>query len=70
MTDVPGCADFVEDGVTGWIVPEEDTIRLAEAIIAACHADLGQMGRAARRKVETQASARWWLGVSTIFTRA
>ena len=70
VTDVPGCADFVEDGVTGWIVPEEDPSRLAEAIIAACHADLGQMGRAARRKVETQASAKMVARrVNDIYTR-
>jgi glycosyltransferase involved in cell wall biosynthesis len=70
VTDVPGCADFVEDGVTGWIVPAEDTSRLAEAMIAACHADLGQMGRAARRKVETQASAKMVARrVNDIYTR-
>lgn len=57
VTDVPGCADFVENGVTGWVVPSENVGGLAKAIMAACEADLDQMGLKARRKVELQASA-------------
>ncbi len=58
VTDVPGCADFVEHEVTGWVTPSEDITRLSQAILAACQADLNQMGRAARHKVEVQANAK------------
>ena len=31
-TDVPGCNDVVDDGVTGFVVPVEDWVSLADAI--------------------------------------
>lgn len=53
-TDVPGCRHFVEDGVTGLLVPPEDVEALARAIERlAADADLrGRLGAAARRQVE------------------
>jgi glycosyltransferase involved in cell wall biosynthesis len=56
VTAVPGCRDFVEDGVTGFVVPPEDPGALAEAIGHAAASDLGAMGNAARAKVEREAS--------------
>jgi glycosyltransferase involved in cell wall biosynthesis len=52
-TDVPGCRDFVEDGVTGRVVPAADASALADALVAlaADPARLGDMGAAARAKV-------------------
>lgn len=56
VTAVPGCRDFVEDGVTGFIVPPEDPGALAAAIGRAAGADLAAMGAAARLRVEREAS--------------
>jgi glycosyltransferase involved in cell wall biosynthesis len=53
-TDVPGCRDVVEDGVTGLLVPARDSVSLAQAI-GRLLADAGlrwQMALAARRRAE------------------
>jgi glycosyltransferase involved in cell wall biosynthesis len=34
-TDVAGCRDAVQDGVTGWLIPPRDAVGLADAIAAA-----------------------------------
>lgn len=52
VTDVPGCADFVVDGATGYVVASESVAALADAIGRASKADLAAMGVAARVKVE------------------
>lgn len=52
-TDVPGCRDFVRDGVEGRVVPPDDPAALARAI-AALAADPGaveRMGEAARARL-------------------
>ncbi len=51
-TDVPGCRDVVEDGVSGLIVPVKDSIALADAIIQlAENPDLRRkMGKAGRER--------------------
>lgn len=52
VSDVPGCSDFVEPGLTGWVVASGSVSALASAIEQASKADIGQMGRRARQKVE------------------
>ena len=52
VTAVPGCRDFVEHGVTGFVVPIEDSNALASAIGCAVGADLAAMGANAFAKVE------------------
>jgi glycosyltransferase involved in cell wall biosynthesis len=50
-TDVPGCRDAIEPGVTGMLVPAHDAYALSQAIAALlsdpkrCHA-MGRAGRA------------------------
>lgn len=53
VTDVPGCRQFVRNGVEGYVVPPEDPQALAEAIQKlAGDASLRQkMGQAARQRV-------------------
>ncbi len=55
-TDVPGCREIVEDGVTGLLVPPRESEPLADAI-AALLADpelCARMGRAARARAERE----------------
>ncbi len=53
-TNVPGCADFVRDGVEGMVVPPDDAEALTSVIIALAHdrERLEMMGRNARKRVE------------------
>ncbi len=55
-TDVPGCNDLIEDGVSGLLVPHNDWMKLADAIeaLAASAALRSRFGAAARRKVEAE----------------
>lgn len=55
-TDVPGCRDAVEAGVTGELVPAGDARALADAIagLLSDRERLRAMGRAARRKAEAE----------------
>jgi glycosyltransferase involved in cell wall biosynthesis len=52
-TDIRGCRELVEPGVTGWLIPARDPVALAEAIM---HADalgpsqLAAMGAAGRSR--------------------
>lgn len=52
-TDVPGCRDFVRDGIEGRVVPSDDAQALAAALVAlaAAPAEVTAMGVAARRRV-------------------
>ena len=52
-TDVPGCRSFVEDGISGIVVPPGDARALAAAFVklAADPQAVSRMGRAARAKV-------------------
>lgn len=52
-TDVPGCRDFVRDGVEGYVVPPEDAASLAARLrhLADDRALVQQMGRHARERV-------------------
>ena len=56
--DVPGCNDLVIDGVTGFLVPAENWIRLADAVdkLTAEPELRKRMGAAARAKVELEYS--------------
>jgi glycosyltransferase involved in cell wall biosynthesis len=53
-TDVPGCRDAIEKGVTGLLVPSRDTESLADAIrrLVEDRALCDSMGRAGRRRAE------------------
>jgi len=53
-TDVPGCRDAIEDGVTGLLVPVRDAKALAKAIISLLddRERCAEMGRAGRRRAE------------------
>ena len=53
-TDVPGCRQTVEDGVTGYLVPARDPEALAAAMLrlAADPARVAAMGAAARARAE------------------
>jgi glycosyltransferase involved in cell wall biosynthesis len=53
-TDVPGCNDLVEDGVSGFLIPQNDWMKLADSIeTLANSSDLrARFGAAARKKVE------------------
>lgn len=57
-TDVPGCRHFVEDGVTGLLVPPEDADALAGAIerLAADAGLRDRLGMAVRHKVQASHS--------------
>jgi glycosyltransferase involved in cell wall biosynthesis len=53
-TDVPGCRDAIEPGVTGVLVPAKDAVALAQAVVQLAE-DAGlrqQMGQAGRRLAE------------------
>ncbi len=52
-TDVPGCRDFVRDGVDGHVVPADDPAALAKAILRLAQdpARVASMGRSARSRV-------------------
>lgn len=73
-TDVPGCADFVRDGDTGFVVARNEVTALADAIakLAADPAMHQRMGEAARARVvagyterhAADAAARAWRAVS------
>jgi len=53
-TDVPGCRDAIEDGVTGLLVPVRDANALAKAIMSLLDDPerCAEMGRAGRRRAE------------------
>ncbi len=53
-TDVPGCRDSVEDGVTGLLVPSRDPVALADALeyLLKSPTILTQMGIEARSRAE------------------
>ena len=51
VTDVPGCREFVLEGVTGTIARADDVGSLAEAIRRLHAADVDAMGRAVRGRV-------------------
>jgi glycosyltransferase involved in cell wall biosynthesis len=55
-TDVPGCNELVEDGVSGFLIPLNDWMKLADSIeTLANSADLrAQFGAAARNMVEAE----------------
>jgi len=36
-TDIPGCRDLVQHGVTGWLIPPRDVGALAEAVVSILH---------------------------------
>lgn len=54
-TDVDGCAEVIEDGVSGRLVPAERPDRMAAALgdLLAGQADWPQMAQAARARVDT-----------------
>jgi glycosyltransferase involved in cell wall biosynthesis len=52
-----GPLEIVEEGVTGWLVPPNDTAALAAALVRAMGADLTAMRVAARRRAEERFSA-------------
>lgn len=59
-TDVPGCRDAVDDGVTGWLCRARDTGDLAaamEKMIGLSPVQRGEMGRRGRRKMEREFDA-------------
>jgi glycosyltransferase involved in cell wall biosynthesis len=55
-TDVPGCSDLIQDGVSGLLIPQNDWMKLADSIeTLANSADLrAQLGAAARKTVEAE----------------
>lgn len=55
-TDVAGCRDVVEDGVTGFLVPKQDSAALAQAIIKIINDPVlaEKMGKAGREKIEKE----------------
>lgn len=57
-TDMPGCHDVVEDGVTGFVVPPRDEVALANRLAELVQSpDLRErMGTAARERVKTHFS--------------
>ena len=59
-TDVPGCRDAIEDGVTGWLVPVRDATALATTIERALgdRAELCARGEAAARWVRERGLTR------------
>lgn len=52
-----GPLETVEEGVTGWLVPQGDVAALADAMVAALGADLGPMRAACRARAERLYSA-------------
>jgi glycosyltransferase involved in cell wall biosynthesis len=52
-TDVPGCRRLVRDSVEGLVVPPEDTVALADALVRLAYDPelVKQMGAAARERV-------------------
>ncbi len=51
----PGCGDTIEDGVTGFLVEEQDSADLicqVERFLALSRAERAQMGKCARRRME------------------
>jgi len=56
-TDVPGCRDVVDDGITGYLCAARDALDLSNAMEKMIELPLGrrlEMGRAGRKKVELQ----------------
>lgn len=56
-TKRPGCADTIEDGVTGFLVEErssEDLIEKVERFLALSVEEREQMGKNARKRMEAQ----------------
>lgn len=60
-TQVPGCRETVDDGVTGFLVPPRSPVELAEAITKLIDdPDLrAQLGRAGRKKAESKFDERF-----------
>jgi glycosyltransferase involved in cell wall biosynthesis len=54
-TNVPGCRDSIEDGITGLLVPPRDPVALADALeyLLSNPCLIAQMGAAARKRAES-----------------
>ncbi|MBQ6734068.1 MAG: glycosyltransferase family 4 protein [Lachnospiraceae bacterium] len=56
-SDIPGCREAVEDGVTGFLIPPRDANALADAMerfLSLSHEARTEMGRQARQKMERE----------------
>ena len=56
-TDVPGCRETVDDGMTGFLLKAKDAASLingVERFLALSYEDKQKMGRMAREKVERE----------------
>lgn len=60
-TNVTGCREVVDDGVTGLLVPVRDSLRLADAILKLAHDPEMRlrMGAAGRKKIEATYDERY-----------
>ena len=64
-TDVPGCRDVVDDGVTGLLCQVRSAASLANAMARFVSMDVEQrqaLGKAARHKIETEYDERLVIG--------
>ncbi|NYT35726.1 glycosyltransferase [Allopusillimonas soli] len=75
-TDVPGCRDAIEPGVTGLLVPAQDARALSEAVLelaedGAKRSAMGKAGRAlAERAFDIEAIAQAHLGIYDTLLRS
>ena len=66
VTDVEANLEWIEDGVNGLVVPQQDSKRLGEAIMSLIKDERGRSEMSQRNIVKVRKRANWNLNFSSV----